>query len=364
MVKRIWHASLALTAAIGFAQSPPQSMTGPQPGPCFYRDVDYGSDSQFTPLSSMLTWTFDTLQVPLSFDEHDFRGRWLTVRENLGHPKRAIDSRGGMGEFINRQVFPYKLTEPDWIPNYTLHLLGGGMVFRKKAEWFEAHNWPLPYLSSAVLTVVEELAQETVEKASTKADDEVADVYIFMPLAMLLFSNDRVAHFMNDTMHLGEWSYQPMYDPNALRPWGTRGKLTNVGQNFFVKPEIFGWKKHRPFAFFGMTNLFGLTHKVGATDSFSWGLGAAMVHSQDPTTVRFSGGLFWDRNDSLLASLIFKGTDSLAVRLNIYPGILGPRSWWSPGLYVGVGDKGDVSAGLTLRILPAGLARVAPSVVK
>ncbi len=355
-MRKMWLALLTSMAATlaGFAQSPP-----PQ-GPFFYRDLDYGSESQFNPLSSMFTWTYDTLQVPASFSDYDLSGRWIRVRENLGHPQRAIDSRGGMAAFINRQVLPYKLSEPDWIPNYTLHLMGGGMVFRKKAEWFEAHGWPLPYLSSAVLTVVEELAQETVEKASTKADDEIADVYLFMPLAMLLFSNDTMARFASDTLHLGEWPYQPMYDPNAENARGTKGQFTNVGQNFFLKPEVFGLKKHRPFAFLGMTNLFGVTHKVNATDSVSWGLGAAMVHSQDPTTVRFSGGLFWDRNDSLLASVIVHGTDNLAVRLNVYPGVVGPRAWWAPGLYVGVGDRGDVSAGLTLRILPVGFARVNP----
>lgn len=346
---------MGFTLLAGLLSIPAYAQPATPQGPIFYRDLDYGSESQFNPLASVVTWTFDTLQIPASFDDYNLHARWIQVRENLGHPRRAIDSRGGMGEFINRQVLPYKMSEPDWIPNYTLHLLGGGMVYRKKAEWFEAHGWPMPYLSSAVLTVVEELAQETVEKASTKPDDEVADIYLFMPLAMVLFSNDAVARFAGETLHLGEWPFQPMYDPQAERPSGARGKFTNVGQNFFLKPEVFGLKKHRPFAFLGMTNLLGVTHKVGLTDSFSWGLGAAMVQSQEPMRTRFSGGLFWDRNDSLLASVIFNGTDNLAVRLNVYPGILGPRAWWSPGLYVGVGDRGDVSAGLTLRVLPAGL---------
>jgi hypothetical protein len=334
------------------------------PKPIFYRDLDYGSESQLSPLASMLTWTFDTLQVPESFDEHDYWSRWKLVKEDLLHPGRAAKSRGGLGAFINRQILPYKMTEPDWIPNYSLHLLGGGMVFRKKAEWFEAHDVPLPYLASAVLTVVEELAQETVEKASTKPDDEVADVLFFLPLSMALYSNDRFAHFAADTLHLSEWPYQAVYDPNARRPWGTRGKLTNVGQNFVVKPEIFGWKEHRPFVFFGLTSLFGVSHKLSATDSLSWGLGAAITHAQDPTRTRFSGGLFWDRNDSLLASVIVNGTDDLALRLNVYPGITGPRAWWSPGFYVGYGTHRDLNVGITLRFLPLGLGKTSPSVVK
>ncbi len=331
------------------------------PKPIFYQPREVGSDSAFNPFTSVLNWTFDTLQVPESFDEYQARERWGMVRENLLHPGRAVATRGGWGDFINRQVIPYRMSEPDWIPNWSLHLVGGGMLYRKKAEWFEAKGMPAPYLMAGVLTVVEELAAEAVEKASTKPDDEVADVLLFLPAAMLLFNSDTVARFTADKLQLVEWQYQPVYDPNAVRPWGSKGRLTNAGQSFVMRPDLFNRKDLRPFVHFGMTNLVGLSHKIGATDNISWGLGASMVQAQDPTRTRFTGGLFWDREGSLLASLILNGTDNLNARLNIYPGALGGRSWWSPGLYVGLGDKGDMNVGLTLRFLPAGVARLAPS---
>jgi hypothetical protein len=152
-----------------------------------------------------------------------------------------------------------------------------------------------------------------------------------------------------------------MYDPSALNSSGARGKFTNVGENFVLRPNYFGLKEHRPFIFFGMTVLAGLSHKISMSDSLSWGVGAAIVQTQDPRKTRMSGGLFWDRNDSLLASVIFNGTDNLAVRLNIYPGIVGPRKWWSPGLYVGIGDRGEFNVGLTIRLLPVGLAKIGNS---
>lgn len=342
--------ALALLLGLGLAAQ--------APGPVFYRDVWYGSDSSFNPFTSVVNWTFDTLQVPESFDEYRARQRWVQVRDNLLHPGRATATRGGWDDFLNRQVVPYRMSEPDWIPNWTLHLVGGGMLYRKKAEWFEAKGMPAPYVMAGILTVAEELAAEVIEKASTKPDDEVADVLLFLPAAMVLFNSDAVARFTRDRLDLLEWPYQPVYDPEAVRPWGSRGHLTNVGQSFVARPALFRSRSLRPFVHVGMTNLLGLTHKVTATDHLSWGLGAAMVHAQDPTRVRTSGGVFWDRNGSLMASLILNGTDRLKARLNVYPGVLGGRRWWSPGLYVGLGEQRDVSIGFTWRFLPVGLARL------
>jgi hypothetical protein len=105
-----------------------------------------------------------------------------------------------------------------------------------------------------------------------------------------------------------------------------------------------------------MNNLFGLSHRISATDSISWGVGAAMLQAK-PAETRLSGGVFWDRQNSLLASLIINGTDNLAARINVYPGALFGRSAWSPGIYVGVGDKlKDSSFGFTIRYAPIGVA--------
>ena len=221
----------------------------------------------------------------------------------------------------------------------------------------QAQGVPLPWLASALWCTSSEIYQEVLEKSSTKPDDEVADVLIFLPASFVLFSYEPFARWAADTLHLQEWNYQPMWDPDQPKPIQKKGRLVNVGQNFMVRPELFGSKVHRPFVFFGMTSLFGMSHRITATDSLSWGYGGAMVHAQDPTLTRAAGGLFWDRNGSLMASLILNGTDNLKARLNLYPGIVGPGSWWSPGVYVGYGDRREVQAGITLRFLPVGWAR-------
>lgn len=324
--------------------------------PLFYKGQNYGSESQFNPIYSFINYTFDTLQVPRSFDDENLAARWREVQWNLGHPRKAIEMEGGWSAFINRQIFPYRFTEKDWIPNYALHLLGGGMTWRKNAEWFESHNFPVPRLTSFLMIAAAELFQEVVEKKSTWHDDEIADVYLFRPAGILLYSWEPFARFAADTLRLQSWGYQPMYAPDWERESGRKGRLVNVGENFIVRPNVFKSESIRPFVFFGMTNLFGFSHKIGSADSISWGLGGAMLQAK-PEDVRLSGGIFWDRNDSLLASLILNGTDNLAVRLNIHPGALFAHSSWSPGIYAGIGDKfKDLNFGITLKYSPLGVA--------
>lgn len=142
----------------------PVGNASPSPQPyLFYKPKDYGSESQFNPLASFITWSYDTLQVPESFNDFNMSKHWETVRFDLQHPNNAIQRQGGWNAFINRQILPYRGGRADWVPNYSLHLLGGGMVYRKNAEWFEAHGVPYPKLTSALIGTAAELLQETVE---------------------------------------------------------------------------------------------------------------------------------------------------------------------------------------------------------
>jgi len=322
----------------------------------FYRGQTYGSESQFNPVYSFLNYTLDTLQVPKSFDDEHLSKRWKEVQWNLSHPRTAIQMEGGWSAFVNRQIFPYRLTENDWIPNYSLHLLGGGMTWLKNAEWFESHGFPFPKLSAFVAITAAELFQEVVEKKSTWHDDEIADVYLFRPAGILLFAWEPFARFAADTLQLQSWGYQPMYAPGLERDNGKRGRIVNAGENFIVRPNLFKSDRVKPFVFFGMTSLFGFSHRVSGTDSISWGIGTAMLEAK-PAEMRLSGGIFWDRDSSLLASLILNGTDNLAVRLNIHPGAIFGKSAWSPGIYVGIGDRyKDVNFGIAIKYSPLGIA--------
>lgn len=324
----------------------------PDRTPLFYKPLTYGSESQFNPISSFINYGLDPLQIPESFDDNHFGSRAETVWRNLTDPVGAIDESGGFRNFINRQVFP---VGPDFgdsieiIPNLGLHLLGGGMVYRKNAEWFGYHGYPYPRVFAATLAMGSEFIHEVVEKKTTAPDDEVGDFFLMRPLGIALFSWDPFARFASETLRMAEWPYQPMLSPR-------HGEFMNIGENWIVRPPLFGTEEHKPFLFFGLATLLGASHQVSTTDSFSWGVGPA-IRNADPDNVeyRWSGGIFYDRNGSLLASLMLNGTENLAARLNVYPGALVQRRWF-PGVFLGIGDDAEVSVGLTWRVFPIGIS--------
>lgn len=318
----------------------------------FYQPFEYGSESQFNPLSSFINYALDPLQIPASFDDHHFSSRAETVWKNLTDPASAIRREGGFRRFVNRQILPIG---PDFsdsiqmIPNYSLHLIGGGMVYRKNAEWFRHHGYPYPRTLAASLSLAAEFVHETVEKRTTEPDDEVADFLLIRPLGMALFTWDPAARFAAEKLRLREWPYQPMLSPR-------QGEFMNVGQNWLIRPALFGTERHKPLVYFGLTTLVGASHQLTESDSLSWGVGPA-VRDADPDDFkyRWSGGIFYDRNGSLLASVLLNGTENLAARLNIYPGAV-LRSRWFPGVFLGVYDDRAVAAGLTWRVFPLGIS--------
>jgi hypothetical protein len=320
--------------------------------PLFYRPLTYGSESQFNPISSFINYSLDPLQVPASFDDHHFSSRSERVWKDLVDPGGAIHESGGFRNFVNRQIFP---VGPDFgdsieaVPNYGLHVLGGGMVYRKNAEWFEYHGFRYPRLLAATLAMGSEFVHEVVEKKTTEPDDPVADILLMRPLGIALFSWEPFARFASERLRMAEWPYQPMLSPR-------HGEFMNVGESWSLRPPLFGSEVHRPFLFYGLATLVGASHRVTESDSLSWGIGPA-VRDADPDDFqyRWSGGLFYDRNGSLLASLMLNGTENLAVRLNLYPGAL-TESRWFPGIFLGIGDDSEISVGLSWRFLPIGLS--------
>lgn len=315
----------------------------------FYHPKSYGSEAFYNPLNTLFAYSLDTVQLTDDFDTHDFSGRWDTVMDHLTHPGEAIDEEGGTRAFINRQIFPMRGGDTSeryaMIPNYFLHLFGGGMVYRKDAEYFQQRGWPLPRLCSATLAMAGEVIQEVIEKKSTTADDEVADVLIFRPLGILLFSSDTVAGFVETHLSPAIWPHLLLYDINDET-------FLNAGINYVIRPNWFKMESLRFFTFMGMNNLIGLSHRVGQNRWLSWGLGLAtrrVDFSHDiPAEFRFSGGVFYDRNNSLMWSAIVNGTENLKVRVNVYP--LDRPVWNALGFFAGVTDDRDLALGMTLNI--------------
>ncbi len=319
----------------------------------FYAPKEYGSEALFNPLTSFSSYTVDSLQVKRSFSSDNYRDKLRIVRDNLRSPGNRIDEEGGTRRFINTEIFPVDLDNISdssaLLPNYGLHLFGGGMLYRKNAEWFQQHDVPWPYFTSGVLSMVTEFLAEGFEKPATDSTDEIADIYLFRPLGIWLYSSDKRARWIKEELDPVEWPHLTMYD-------AAENELLNVGMNYVVRPRWLATEDRRLFAYLGITNLFGLSHRMASGDELSWGLGVS-TESINPNKVRASAGAFYDRNNSLLASLIVRGTEGLAVRANVYPGALFDERYELPfplGLFIGVTDDGDPAFGLQFG-LPVGL---------
>lgn len=315
----------------------------------FYRPKPYGSEAFYNPLNLSFSYFLDTVQLSENFDTDNFSQRWDEVRNNLTHPLDAIEEEGGTRAFINRQIFPVDSSNRTEsyaiIPNYFLHLFGGGMVYRKDAEYFQEHGYPAPRLCAAALAMAAEIIQEVVEKKSTTSDDEVADVLLFRPLGILLFSSDTVAGFVDTHLSPAIWPHLLLYDFNE-------STFINTGINYVIRPKALGNESVRFFSFIGLNNLLGLSHKTAENSYLSWGAGLATTRvdlSLDiPAEFRFSAGMFYDKNNSLLWSAIFNGTENLKVRLNLYP--IEKKPFDKLGFFAGVSDDREFLFGATLNI--------------
>lgn len=311
----------------------------------FYKKQQFGSEAFYNPLNLSVSYFLDTVQLSQNFDTDDFSNRWHTVKDDLSHPYKAIKEEGGFKRFINRQIFPvdnnYSNESFALIPNYFLHLLGGGMVYRKDLEYFREHAYRYPKLLSATLAMTAELIQEVVEKKSTTADDEVADILLFRPIGILLFSNDTIADFVDTHLSPAIWPHLNIYDIKNK-------KAHNTGINYVIRPRILDFGKIRFFSFIGLNNLLGLSHRIKNDSYFSWAAGLATkkidLDLDMAAELRPSCGFFYDKNNSLLWSLIINGTENLKLRVNIYP--LQNSPFKRMGFFSGLSDDNNFSAGI------------------
>jgi hypothetical protein len=177
--------------------------------------------------------------------------------------------------------------------------------------------------------------------------DPIADIYIFDIGGIVLFTSGPVRRFFSEELHLTDWSLQPSFALN-------NGTLQNNGQYFSLKwkfPFSDSWSL---FHYFGLRGLFGASRRFDNGDAISVGAGVRAVSLKllDPnfflltTVLKWETGIFYDRNNSLLASLFVGGADDNPVTLNIYPGVV-RIAGISPGLWALHSDRYGFSFGIT-----------------
>jgi hypothetical protein len=168
------------------------------------------------------------------------------VLGNLGDPFPRI-RRYGTHEFLIELVPTgmSKETAP-WIPNYTLHVIGCGMLSTAMREWYEAHDVPAPWAFSALTLMAMHFWNEVMETGPYEgySVDEISDIYIFDIGGIILFSFDNVNDFFHRKLNLSDWSLQA----SITLPHGR----VNAGQFFSIKWELPFWNEHYFFYRFGM----------------------------------------------------------------------------------------------------------------
>jgi hypothetical protein len=330
----------------------------------FYTGKSYGSESMINPGSLLLNAGLDILQAaPHSrkFSTLKFGIGAQNVWNNITDPLPPI-RQFGWKKFIGQEVFPtsLKLEEAQWFPNYTLHLIGGGMDARMMYEWYSFHRIPYPALFAGLTVASYHFINEAIENDVHRGPnvDALADLYIFDLGGALLFTSDAVAEFFSSTLHMTAWPSQPAWNPEF-------NTLENHGQYYVMKYRLPFAPSTSLFYHFGDNGLFGLSFLRPDNESISVAVGATqqqlrlvdVTNGVRTVTVELGwmAGVFYDRNNSVLASMMASNRVNEKLRLNLYPGVI-DLFGFSPGVFAGIGSRNQFIAGFSIQYLPMGLA--------
>lgn len=326
----------------------------------FYRGLPYGSEALVHPVRMIVNGGLGILQ----FDDHNnrlgeirFARGWRRVRDEVGSPGRTIGI-AGWGEFLRREVVPISTSRRDaqYWPNYTLHLIGGGMSHVMMREWFAAHGSRHPNANAVLTMTAYHVLNEVVEAEgrTQHSTDAIADLLLFDPAGVLLFSHDGVAGFFGRTLNMRDWSTQPAIDPAT-------GAIENQGQNFSMKLALPNTERWKLFYHFGNHGELGLSYVRPDGSAFSAGAGLrarSLIELGDGSRTADlvpAYGFFYDRNGSLMFSVTSANTSRYGLRVNAYPGLVNVRGW-TAGLFVMFGRNGETILGTHLVRFPVGLA--------
>lgn len=228
------------------------------------------------------------------------------------------------------------------------------MTYAALQEWYEFHHVPYPIAFAVVTTMGGHLLNEVVENEAYAGDnvDPIADIYLFDIGGILLFTSDGVKKFFSRELNLADWSYQP----SLVFPGAT---LQNAGQNFSIKWKFPFSERWHLFYYMGMNGLTGLSYKWEDGTALSLGAGLrakervvvdAATHQQTVDLV-WNGGIFYDKENSLLASLFFSALTDNTVALNVYPAVLHIGDF-SPGVWCIVNRGGKIFVGVSTVWVP------------
>lgn len=306
-----------------------------------------------TPANILLNRGFSTLHFE-GAERRLVDIRWRTgfasVADALARPGAAVERAGGWGTVLRREFLAGgRVWEWAWAPNIGGHLIGGGVTWRYLAEWFDERGAPAPGVSAAAFLMATMVVNEALENQHSPVGNAstLADLLIFDPLGMLLFSVDGVARFFRDELRAADWSPQAAVSVS--------GRVQNVSQNLAYKVPLPLLGRTRLLVILGQMGITGLTREFDGGLSLGVGFGfdgnARFVDEAtgaERIEPRLATGVFVDRDDSLLASVV-GGPDAFTLlKANVYPGVL-PGRLESFGLWATLNRDGEFSFGVSSR---------------
>lgn len=333
----------------------------------YHPEQNYGSELNFNPTTVILNGSFDVLRngghennnETINIFKLDYEQGIKNVWDNISHPFYHIN-KYGWNRFLTQEVFPlsFDKNKAQWVPNYGHHIIGSGMIYVKTAEWYDYHGFKHPKLTSFLTTMFYHFFNEVLENNHSNVTnvDPIADLLIFDPLGIIIFSSDAVKKFFSKTVSLYDWSLQPVYNPCNCY-------LENSGLQFAFKYKLPFWENYSAFLYYGIYGIGGLSYTHNNIHNFSFGIGT-VVNRLDENIINNSRiitpttdgavGLFYDKNHSLMTSIIITGPRMYNARINIYPGFF-KLGRFMPGMYLGFGEWDNFLVGITFARIPVGL---------
>ena len=320
--------SLAV-AAMALDRGGDLESTVPDEGPYFHRGRDFGTDAYAGPFDVILNKGYATAQWVKSGSDRSliFENSygWRSVWNSVRHPGQAAEASGGWGPLLRNHVIPFSSSDWKswaWASNYTGHLLEGGIANRRLTEWFEARGVPGARVLAGITTMGASVLNEAYEVGRRPARGAtMVDLVMFDLGGVLLFQSDRVSRFFAQRAGAALWPLQA----SITAP---DGRLINNGHHLVFKLPLRSSERVSLFVKTGLGLQIGLSFKRADGRSLSFALGGeSRKQFIDPVTglekveFGFAAGLWWDYDNTLLASLLLDESTRRFLALNVYPGV-------------------------------------------
>ncbi len=309
-----------------------------------YKIFNPKRDSVWTPYTYVINGTFDVIQNPYWFSQDKFSGKLEEVWNRVRKPNENIKKDGGYKKLFNDEFLSSRV-----VPNIGLHFIGGSYDTLKLREYFEHHGYPMPGLWSFLFTYAAHMGNEALETSyhDISSHDHIADLYVFDLAAFFISYNETYINFLLDDLNLKSWNFQPVWSLKS-------DDFFNTGLNYVARPKVLQFydDKLRPFIYFGMQNIAGLSYQYVEDRIISLGAGMSLTDPLEQKG-RFVVSLFHETNGELDGSLFINGSEDMSWRLNLYPNLLRYKDI-DPGFIIGNKRGGGLSLGLSVN-MPFGL---------